>query len=184
MQSNTHIEPYEKRLQRFQNGTPIESIETLLNSIDNYFNNEIAETIDKYQTTLLFLGIHAVALTIAEVFWNLKGLSGFKKFLEIFVDGESQDTKFSQTAKRIHNWRNILTHQWIASGGYLIQYDYKLQKGFYIVNDILIINPKIYCEYYIKAFDSSGKIWQYETLFTNSELNEIKERIIKKFIYR
>ena len=81
MQNNAHqIEPFEKRLARFQNGSPIESIETLLNSIANFFNNEIVLTPEKYQTSLLFLGIHSVALTISEIFWDINGEAGFKKY--------------------------------------------------------------------------------------------------------
>lgn len=65
MRNNSHdIEPFKKYLARFQRNSPFESIDTLLNSIVNYFNNEIAITSDKYQTSLLFLGIHTAALTI------------------------------------------------------------------------------------------------------------------------
>src|SRR5258706_15052463 len=91
MENNAHkIEPKENRLARFKNGSPRESISTLLNSIDNFFNNEIRGTIQdeiRPQTGLMFLGTHAVILTLAKVFWDLDGLGGYKKFLEVFVDG-------------------------------------------------------------------------------------------------
>lgn len=183
MQNRAHqIEPFEKRLSRFQNGTPIESIETLLNSIANFFNNEIAITPNNYQTSLMFLGIHSVALTISEIFWGLKGKDGFKKFLESFVDGKTEDAKFSLVADRIHNWRNVLAHQWLASSGYEIQYDYKVNFGFKVDNNLLIINPKIYCEHCMNAFSRGGKIWNYENLLTKCELENAKQRIIDKFV--
>lgn len=183
MKNNTHqIEPFQKRLARFQDGSPIESIETLLNSIANYFNNEIIITPDKYQTSLLFLGIHAVALTISEIFWGLKGEKGYKKFLEAFMDGDIANTKFSSIADKIHNWRNVLAHQWLASSGYKIQYDYKIGSGFVINDNLLTINPKIYCDHYIKAFSAGGKIWNYEKLLTSLELENAKQRIIDKFV--
>ncbi len=183
MQNNAHkIEPFEKRLARFQNGSPIESIETLLNSIANFFNNEIVLTPEKYQTSLLFLGIHSVALTISEIFWDLNGEAGFKKFLETFVDGDTEDIKFSYVSDKIHSWRNVLAHQWLASSGYEIQYDYEMKAGFEISDNLLRINPKIYCDRYIKAFSAGGKIWKYDKLFTASELESAKQRIIDKFV--
>lgn len=43
MKNNAHkIESLEYRINRFKNSSPIESISTLLNSIDNFFNNEIS----------------------------------------------------------------------------------------------------------------------------------------------
>lgn len=183
MQNNAYqIEPFEKRLARFQNGSPIESIETLLNSIANFFNNEIVLTPEKHQTSLLFLGIHSVALTISEIFWDLKGEAGFKKFLETFVDGNTEDTKFSSVADKIHNWRNVLAHQWLASSGYEIQYDYEMKSGFEISNNLLRINPKIYCDQYISVFSVGGKIWECDKILTSSELDNAKQRIIDKFV--
>lgn len=183
MLNNAHdIEPYENRLARFQNNSSIESIETLLNSIANYFNNEIIETPEKHQTSLLFMGIHAVALTISEVFWGLSGEPGYKKFIETFVDGKTDDTRFSIVSRKIHNWRNILAHQWLASSGYEIQYDYKMKSGYLVKKDLLVINPKIYCEHYLAAFSAGGKIWNYETILTGVELESAKQRIISKFV--
>jgi len=83
MENRAHnIEPLEKRISRFQNGHPIEIIETLLNSIANFFNNEIRLTTenDNFQTSLLFLGIHAVALTISEGFLIKRGQRGISYF--------------------------------------------------------------------------------------------------------
>ena len=109
MQNRSHMEPLEKRIKRFQNGSPIEIIETLLNSISNFFNNEIRLTTeeDHYQTSLMFLGVHAVALTISEGFYNRNGVEGYRLFLENFVDGKTPDTKLSDVATEIHSWRNI-----------------------------------------------------------------------------
>lgn len=183
MQNNAHqIELFEKRLARFQNGSPIESIETLLNSIAKFFNNEIVLTPEKHQTSLLFLGIHSVALTISEIFWDLNGEAGFKKFLEAFVDGDTENTKFSFVADKVHSWRNVLAHQWLASSGYEIQYDYEMKAGFEISENLLRINPKIYCDQYINAFSADGKIWEYDKILTSSELDNAKQRIIDKFV--
>jgi len=187
MENRAHnIEPLEKRIKRFQDGHPIEIIETLLNSIANFFNNEIRITTEgnNYQTSLLFLGIHAVALTIAEGFFNKKGPEGYRLFLEKFVDGKTTDTKFSLIAEPIHNWRNILAHQWLGIGGYDIGYDYKLKSGWEKREDTIFINPKIYCEHYLNAFGQNGRLWDYQDMFTEEELYQIKDRLLNKFLSR
>jgi len=177
------MEPLTNRVKRFNNGHPTEIIDTILNSIDNFFNNEIRTTIREknYQTSLLFLGIHAVALTISESFFDKNGLDGYKLFLEKFVDGNSTDTKFSKIAKSIHSWRNVLAHQWLWAGGYNINYDYTSAHGWKKINNIIVINPKIYCECYLNAFSANGRIWNYRDIFSDQELQQIKNRLLKKF---
>jgi hypothetical protein len=185
-ENNAHnSETLAQRLARFQNNGPIESIETLLNSIDNYFNNEIRLTPGNLQTTLLLLGVHAAALTIGEVFFASGKpdamLKDYKQFLETFVDGDTEDTKFSLIAVDIHNWRNILAHQWLGSMGHQVEYNYQTTLGWEKKDDMLVINPKIYCDSYLKAFSEGGKIWRYDTIFTPDQLAEIHTRIVQKF---
>jgi hypothetical protein len=179
---NTESQP--KRLARLQTN-PIEAIETLLNSIDNFFNNEIRKTPDHFQTSLLFLGIHAAALTIGEVFFGNTGrdkdLNNYREFLKTFVDGATPDTTFSTVAEDVHNWRNILAHQWIGSLGHTIEYDYQAALGWEKKGGILVINPKIYCEQYLNAFTAGGKIWSYDAVFTPKQLTQIHTRIVEKY---
>ena len=178
----------EQRLKRFQTNGPIETIETLLHSIDNFFNNEIRLTPSNLQTTLLFLGIHASVLTIGEVFFNNKNakdgtdhLQNYKDFLDKFVDGTTSDTKFSTVAEAIHKWRNIIAHQWISIAGHGIEYDYNNPLGWETQEEVLVINPQIYCDAYLSAFKAGGKIWKYNKLFTQQELDDIHARIIAKY---
>ena len=184
MKNNAHSESREKRTKRFQDGPPIEIILTLLNSIDNHFNNEIRLTAQgvNYQTTLMFLGIHAVALTISGGFFNKNGVTGYKLFLEKFVDGDTLDTKFSNIADLLHNWRNILAHQWLGLTGHILGYDYEMQQGYRIEEEVTIINPKVYLEHYLKAFEAGGKIWSYREYLDDSELDSVKDRLLKKFL--
>jgi hypothetical protein len=159
-----------------------------LNSIDNFFNNEIRITPKSYQTSLLFLGVHAVALTIGEVFFNHQGvgkdLRNYTNFLKTFVDGPTADTQFSIVAGDIHNWRNILAHQWIGSLGHTIEYDYNSHKGWKREAGRLIINPEIYCGVYLQAFATGGKIWQYDSVFNPQQLIHIQNRIVEKYVRR
>jgi hypothetical protein len=82
MQNRAHMESFETRLARFKDNPPNEVIVTLLNSIDNHFNNELKLTINDSlnpQTALLFLGIHAVALTISHGIFGQDGVNVKRK---------------------------------------------------------------------------------------------------------
>lgn len=184
MENRTYGESKEKRLKRFQEGPPEEIILTLLNSISHFFNNEIKLTVkeDNYQTSLLFLGIHAVALTISEGFFDKTGIEGYKLYLEKFVDGDTQDTKFSTISELLHSWRNILAHQWLGLKGHEIGYDYKMGLGWVEKEESIFINPAIYCNQYLKAFNAGGKIWEYKKYLTGKEMEEAKSRLIKKYL--
>lgn len=183
--NNSHkTETRDHRLNRFQNGEPYEIIDTLIMSIANYFNNEIRLTVyeDNYQTSLLLLGVHSVALTISEGLFGETGPAGYKLFLEKFVDGDTSDTKFSDIAEDIHKWRNVIAHQWIGSIGHDIGYDYLMNKGWEIRDGITYLNPRIYAEHYLKAFGSGGKIYDWQHLLIGSEKEEAKARLIKKYL--
>jgi len=186
MENRAHMEPVANRIGRFQNSHPIEIIDTLLNSIDNHFNNEIRLTVrsENYQTSLMFIGVHAVALTITEGFFNINGPDGYKKFLESYVDRDTPDTKFSHIADKIHSWRNILAHQWLGARGYDIGYDYEQEEGWVNRESVIFINPRIYCEQYLSAFEAGGSIWDYDKRFTEDEMQAIKERLLSKFLNR
>lgn len=183
MRNNAHMENSLSRLARFENNPPVEVIDTLLNSIDNHLNNEIKETINTEppQTSLLFLGIHSVALTISEGLYGKKGIEGYKFFLERFVDGTEPDTQFSHIAESIHDWRNVLAHQWLGNIGHSIGYDYDMDLGWEIRDDVCFINPRIYCEHYLSAFTAGGRIWLYEEDMTNKEQEKAKGRLIQKY---
>ncbi len=185
MKNNAHLdETEEHRLKRFQDGPPAESILTLLNSIDNYFNNEIQYVLgnETYQTTLMLLGIHAAILTISEAFYDQTGLTGYKRYLEQYVDGNSDERKFSLIAERLHKWRNVLAHQWLSASGHGIGYAYEITEGWKEEDGILYINPSIYAHQYIQAFRLGGKLWDYRNQFSESELESIKMRIINKYM--
>ena len=185
--NNAHTgETKENRLKRFRDNPPYEIIATLLNSIANYFNNELVRTTkdDNYQSTLLILGIHSVALTISEGLFDKTGLEGYKLFLEKFVDGGTPDTRFSSVADTIHKWRNVLAHQWIGSIGHEIGYDYGMKLGWEMRDDVVFINPRIYLDCYLKAFAAGGRIWTWKSLLSEEEQKRAKERLIQKYLER
>jgi|ERR1700733_9460999 len=179
-------ESREKRLKRFQEGPPLEIIDTLTNSIHNFFNNELRTVFDNPrnpQTALMILGTHAVALTIAHGLFNEHGERGYRRFLETFVDGGTPDTKFSKIASEIHEWRNVLAHRWLNVAGHEFGYDFDMEAGWRKDGDATFLNPKIYLEYYLAAFGPHGKIYQIEDVLTTSEMLEnAKNRFLSNYV--
>lgn len=178
------MEDKTKRLKRFQSGPPIEIMETLLNSLDNYFNREIGQAANSKLWTLVILGIHAVALTIAEGIFNKRGLTGFTFFLESFIDTPDEGCDFSAIATDMHTHRNVIAHQWLSSSGYKLGYDFGMKKGWEKRGDVIFFNPTKYYELYKKAFSAGGKIWSYEQLLTQNDAEDSKRRLIKKYEHK
>lgn len=186
MKNNAHLgETRDQRLKRFEQNSPVEVIDTIINSIANYFNNEIRATLydtANPQTSLMILGIHSVALTIAYGLFNSGGPQGYKLFLERFIDGDTPDTKFSTIGSEIHEWRNVLAHRWLNVAGHSFSYDYEMPEGWKREGEFLLLNPKIYLEHYLKVFGVNGKIYQYnKILTTDQQLEEAKVRFISKY---
>lgn len=136
------------------------------------------------QTLLLFLGIHAVALTISEAFYGKRGEDGYTVFLKEFVDKEVKDKRFSEISDTIHDWRNIIAHQWLSKKGHMIGYDYTMDLGWEKRDEKVFINPEVYYGCYIDSFRNDGRLWRYSDIFNKKELLEIKERIINKYLNR
>jgi len=186
MKNNAHLgETKEQRLKRFTENGPYEVIATITNSMANNFINELRTVFDNpvnYQTTLMFLGTHSIALTIAHGLFNKDGEDGYKLFLEKFIDGDTPDTKFSTVASRIHEWRNVLAHRWINVAGHSFSYEFNMPEGWKMEDEFLLVNPKIYLEQFIKAFGSGGKIYEYEKILTTDEMWEsAKKRFISEY---
>ncbi len=187
MKNNAHLgETKERRLKRFEDGAPVEIIETLINSIHNYFNNEIGATFanpKNPQTALMILGVHSVALTIAFGFFDKQGSQGYRLFLENFVDGDTHDTTFSSIATEIHEWRNVLAHRWLNAAGHEFSYDFTMKQGWRKEGEVTLLNPQIYLDHYLKAFKSGGKIYKYDKILTTDALLlGAKQRFISKYI--
>lgn len=187
MRNNAHLgETKEQRLKRFTENPPYEVVATITNSMANHLVNELRSVFENpanYQTSLMFLGTHSIALTIAYGLFNKGGEDGYKLFLENFIDGDTPDTKFSTVASRIHEWRNVLAHRWINAAGHSFSYDFDMPEGWKIDGEFLLVNPKIYLEQFLKSFGSGGRIYQYEKVLTTDEMWEAaKQRFISKYI--
>lgn len=176
------MEDKQKRYKRLSEGSPVEIIETLLNSIHNFFNSEIDRAASEELWNLVILGDHAVALTISEGLFGETGLTGYKKFLEKFVDEAKVGFNFSVIAQDIHNWRNVIAHQWLSVSGYSFGIDLKMFTGWTNKDSATYFNPRIYHQSFKGAFSAGGKIWKYERILTVEELQRAKERLLKKYV--
>lgn len=186
-ENNTHLgETKEERLRRFEEGSPIEIIETLINSIASYFINELGtvfENPENRQTSLMFLGTHSIALTIGYGLFNKGGPDAYKLFLENFIDGDTPDKKFSEIAKEIHEWRNVIAHRWINTAGHSIVYDFDMSEGWKKEGEFLILNPQVYLDQYIETFNFKGRIYRYQHVLSTEELlSDAKQRFISKYV--
>ncbi len=186
-QNYAHLgETREQRLKRFQENGPIEVIETVIQSMGNYFVNELRPVFDNpanRQTTLMFLGTHSIALTIAYGLFGKGGEDGYKLFLEHFIDGDKDDRKFSSVAPEIHEWRNILAHRWINVAGHSFSYDFDMPEGWKREDEFLLVNPQVYLNQFLETFGAGGRIYRYNKVLTTDAMYEAaKQRFISKYV--
>jgi hypothetical protein len=172
------------RLRRFQDGPPGEVISTLLNSIDNFFNNEIARAAEANCWSLMVMGVHAVALTISFGFFGLNGEAAYGRFLREYVDGTEPGADFSSIGNELHTWRNVLAHQWLGTAGHAIGFDPSIAVGWERRSGILVVNPDRYHQAYQNAFRTSSPLWKPEKLLTPAEIQAAKDRLIDKYVAR
>jgi hypothetical protein len=176
------MESFQDRLARFQHGPPTEVISTLTNSINNIFNPEIASAAKTGCWSLMFMGTHAVALTVSQGLFGLTGKRGYVRFLQVFVDEGDQKSDFSAIGSEIHEWRNVLAHQWLSGAGHAFGLDPSLESNWQRRDDVLVINPVRYHEAYSQAFRASSNLWRPDTILSSVELEEAKVRLIDKYV--
>jgi hypothetical protein len=176
------MESYEDRLARFENGSPIEVIATLTNSINNFLNPEIEQAARGGSWSLMFMGIHAVALTISQGLFGLTGRDAYLRFLRTFVDDEVPGGDFSAIGAEIHQWRNVVAHQWLSSGGYRFGFDTSLDIGWKRDGDIVVVSPTKYHDAYRRAFRTESYLWRPQAILSRTELEAAKARLIDKFM--
>lgn len=182
------METFDQRLLRFQNYPPVEFIETVLNSIHNYYIRELVIASENELGNLLILGIHSIIETISENIFLKKGIDGFIFYLKNFVDANKEGFRFSEIADELNDWRNIIAHQYISRLGHSFGYDYTIEIGYKIDGSIIILNPSILFEQFKSAFEAGNKtkrrIWDYREFLNQDQMEEAKRRFIQKFTKR
>ena len=154
------MEGFEARLRRFLYSRPHELISTLLNSIHNFLAPEIRIARENHLYQLVFLGTHAIMQTVCESIYGRGGDSATKFFLKEFVDGDTEDMRFSVIASELHDLRNITAHQWLSKEGHAVYLDTEMNKGWLREGEILRINPNLYAEQFMSAFNQKSAYWE------------------------
>lgn len=175
------IEPKDKRQKRLEDGVPLEIIETLLNSVDNYFNRQIAIVADAKAWDMAFIGIHSAATTIGTGLFSTSPLTAYTEFLKHFVDSDEVGGDFSTVAGQLHNWRNVLVHRWLSQHGYNFGFDLEQKEGWREEDGAIVINPQLYHEAYRRAFTAGGKMWQWEKILTQEQAEAAKARLLEQY---
>lgn len=180
------LKTFQQRLQRFQNNSPVEFIETILNSIYNFYIPELETAAQNNQSNLLILGVHSIIETISENVFLKKGVEGFRFYLKNFVDYDENGKRFSEIADELNDWRNIIAHQYISKLGHSIKYSYTISAGYQNKNGIIIINPKLLFEQFQSAYLARGgktkeRIWDYEKIIASDKMEEAKRKFLAKF---
>jgi hypothetical protein len=175
------IEDKSKRKQRLEDGVPLEIIETLLNSVDNYFNRQIAAAVDAKAWDLVFIGVHSAATTIGTGLFSDRPFTAYAQFMKNFVDTDEPGGDFSSIADKLHNWRNVLVHRWLSEHGYTFGFSLEQKEGWRQEDGVTIVNPRLYHEAYQNAFKAGGKVWQWEDILTEDEARAAKTRLLRQY---
>jgi hypothetical protein len=112
------LEPHQKRILRFLDGSPDEIALTLLNSISNFFLPDLRFVGEHKKDRLVFLGTHAIIQIVSKHLFGKRGLDATEFYLRHFVDGEVVHLQFSKISRILHEMRNVLAHQWLSALAY------------------------------------------------------------------
>lgn len=179
------MESYEKRLQRLSSNPPDEIILTILNVTRNSMVPQLAMA-SKYELhDLVILGIHAAIKTITEHVFLKPQKSGFKFYLENFVDGTEPSCQFSRISLEIYDLRNVIAHQCLSKLGHVMGYDNQQEQGYRVESDILWVNTSIYFEQFLAGFEGKGatKHWlfDYEKFLDQETMDTVKTKYLTYF---
>ena len=178
------MESRDDRLRRFEDNPPTEIISTLINSINNFFNPEIAKAAEDGCWSLVIMGVHSVTLTISFGLFGDDTEKGYVRFLQTFMDSGESGGDYSAIGSKIHDWRNVLAHQWLAAVGHTFGLDPGMDVGWERRGDTTVLNPKRYHEAYRHAFRTSSDLWRPDRILTAEEMEANKRRLIKKYVNR
>lgn len=182
------MESIEARIKRLKSNAPDEAIGNILNAICNSYLPELSVAAQEELSNSLILGIHSIASTVAEHIFLRRGKSGFKFYLENFVDGEDDDLKFSNISGQLYDWRNVIAHQFLSGQGHMFGYNYKMNSGYKVDNGVTLINPYIFFTQVKNAFENYGqartkyKVYDYMQLLTTEEMQKSKDLFLDTFL--
>lgn len=153
------METFEARLKRFLFGPPDEVFLTILNSISSFSLQELKAATDGKLYSLALLGAHSVMQTIGEQVYGQAGVAATTFYLRNFVDGDTDDTRFSEIAKELHTFRNVHTHRWSSRFNHDVGFDTSKDHGWWRDDDGLHINPVVFMKCFSAGFMARRPMW-------------------------
>lgn len=130
---------------------------------------------------MAFIGIHSVGVTVGTGLFTDSPLTAFTRFLKEFVDTDEQGYNFSEIAKELHGWRQVLIHRWLSEKGYEFGFDMEQVEGWRKVDDVALLNPRRFHEAFNQAFTAGGKIWQWQNSLSDEEAQAAKARLLANY---
>ena len=169
------MESFKQRLKRYVDNEDLEIFGWLTVYLHNSYWGEIHTAKENRLYLCVYLLTHAVIQMISENMFGLRGKDGTKFYLETFVDGNNQDTKFSLINDDIHDARNVMAHQGYSSLQHRVEYFAdEIAEGWKKDGDTVLINPKRYAEHFEPAFSQGLHVDKYQQL-------PAEVRIVRKY---
>lgn len=176
------METLDGRYKRLSEGTPVEMIDSLLMSLDNYLNTELKRAAQAECWDLVLIGAHSACSIIGFGLFGGTALGAYKQFLKKFVDCAGAGNDYSSVAADLHGWRNVLAHRWFSKKGYEFGYDLVQAEGWRRIDGVLLLNPRAYFESFESAFDAGKPIWDWQRILNPNQQEEAKQRLLKEYL--
>ncbi len=147
------METFEQRLRGFLYSSPQEYAGRIIDSIDSLFVPKLREAENRQMDEMFFLGSHAVMQTICQQIYGRPRDERTHFYLKRFVNGSRRDLQFSRIARQLHDWRNVLAHQWFSGRQHSIIFDRQSPRGWQMCGRQVIFNPTIYADQFLSGFE-------------------------------
>jgi hypothetical protein len=108
--------------------------------------------------------------TVGEYIFGMSGSSATKFYLEHFVDGDTQDQRFSEIHELLHEMRNVLAHRWMSARSYEFALDYREEKGWWRGPDGIHINPSVFFRAFKSRFPDTAPERDYRKFVSERDL--------------
>jgi hypothetical protein len=139
-------ETFKQRLKRYVDQPATDTLGWMKMMLQNTHAVELALARESKLYHCVYLMAHSIVQTVTETMFGLTGLKGTHFFLERFVDGATEDRKFSVISSEIHDIRNIIAHRGYSKMQHEVQYFVDdISQGWRRETDgSLTINPALY----------------------------------------
>lgn len=139
-------ETFRQRLKGYVDQPATNTLGWMKMMLQNTHAVELARARENKLYHCVYLMAHSIVQTVTETMFGLTGLKGTHFFLERFVDGATEDSKFSVISSEIHDIRNIIAHRGYSKMQHEVQYFVDdISQGWRTETDgSLTINPALY----------------------------------------